>query len=86
MAFLLAGAFMAGSASSAVVYNVYNYFTTDTPTPIPSPNIEESVLVSSSPAKVTAPTTALATDSPDLFDNELRTALAKRRAKIMPGN
>jgi len=84
MAFLLAGAFMAGSASSAVAYNIYNYFTSDTPTT--TPNIEESVLVLSSPAKVTTPTTTLVADSPDIFDNELRTALAKRRAKIMPGN
>lgn len=84
MAFLLAGAFMAGSASSAVAYNIYNYFTSDTPTSTATPNIEESVLVSSDKSVVTTP--ALVTDSPDLFDNELRTALAKRRAKIMPGN
>lgn len=83
MAFVLVGVFVAGSASTALASSFYNYLTTDSDTPT-APNLEESVIVSTSPAK---PKRVIGiAETPDLFDAELRAALDKRRAKIMPGN
>jgi hypothetical protein len=82
MAFLLVGVFVAGSMTSAAVYNAYTYLTTPTPPTAPEPPIQPSPSVLR-PIKTQRPTPRI--ESTELFDNELRLALLRRRGCVSPG-